>query len=280
VGPTLVHIAAGVPFVKTKSRLGDLIGFAANNIFPARLGELIRANYLGYLEDLSPSSAFGTIVIERIFDAFTLLLILTAGLMATTFTDKWLYMAGSLRNTGLILLLVYVLAVLFLVGFRYKTNLFIALLEKIFFFLPERPLRGLITIVKNFSQGLVLTNSGLGWVLAAFFSLLLWFTYLIQIQLVELSIGLSLPFISTFLILAMSSFGAMIPSAPGYIGTFHLAVQYGFLFYGIGKEEALSAAIIWHASMYFPTIFFGLFSFLILAWFSKKHFRGFKLQGR
>ena len=64
--------------------------------------------------------------------------------------------------------------------------------------------------------------------------------------------------------MAMAVFGVIIPSAPGYIGTFHLAAQYGFLFYGTGKEEALSAAILWHAAIFFPTILFGLIFFLLL----------------
>jgi uncharacterized membrane protein YbhN (UPF0104 family) len=78
----------------------------------------------------------------------------------------------------------------------------------------------------------------------------------------------------------MSFFGALIPSAPGYIGTFHLAVQYGFLFYGIGSEEALSAAIIWHASMYFPTILFGIVAFLILQWSYKRQLGDFHFIGK
>ena len=64
--------------------------------------------------------------------------------------------------------------------------------------------------------------------------------------------------------MAMASLGVMIPSAPGYIGTFHLSVQYGFLFYGISKELALSAAILWHAAMIFPTIIAGFIVFIVL----------------
>ena len=77
-------------------------------------------------------------------------------------------------------------------------------------------------------------------------------------------IGIELPFTATFLIMAMASLGVIIPSAPGFIGTFHLAVQYGFLFFGIAKEEALSAAIIWHAAFFFPTIFFGALCLLYI----------------
>jgi uncharacterized membrane protein YbhN (UPF0104 family) len=62
---------------------------------------------------------------------------------------------------------------------------------------------------------------------------------------------------ATFIIMAITSLGVMIPSAPGYIGTFHLAVQYGFVLYGLAREEALSAAILWHAAFFFPTIIFG-----------------------
>src|SRR5215470_16136867 len=57
-----------------------MIGFMANNILPARLGEFVRAYALGRSESLSPSLPFATIVIERIFDGFTLLLFLVGGL--------------------------------------------------------------------------------------------------------------------------------------------------------------------------------------------------------
>jgi uncharacterized membrane protein YbhN (UPF0104 family) len=73
-----------------------------------------------------------------------------------------------------------------------------------------------------------------------------------------------MPLIAPFLVMAMASFGVMIPSAPGFIGTFHLSVQYAYLFYGIGKEEGLSAAILWHASFFFPTLILGLFAFFLL----------------
>jgi uncharacterized membrane protein YbhN (UPF0104 family) len=80
----------------------------------------------------------------------------------------------------------------------------------------------------------------------------------------ELFIRLDMPLIAPFLVMAMASFGVMIPSAPGFIGTFHLAVQYAYLFYGVGKEEGLSAAILWHASFFFPTLVLGLLAFLML----------------
>jgi uncharacterized protein (TIRG00374 family) len=48
-------------------------GYMANNILPVRLGELVRAYYLGLRERVSSTAAFGTVVLERASDVLTLL---------------------------------------------------------------------------------------------------------------------------------------------------------------------------------------------------------------
>jgi hypothetical protein len=255
------------PVKKTalSSRLYALmIGFAANCILPARLGEIIRANTLGQREHISTSSTLGTIVVERIFDGLTLLLFLMIGLMGTTFSEEWRSVGASLKATGLFLLVAYVLLICFIIGFKIKARLFLDLLNRLLFPLPGRVRSKTVHIVWNFSVGLAMTKSPYQWALVIFYSLLLWFASLCQIKLVELSIHLEMPLIAPFLVMAMASFGVMIPSAPGFIGTFHLSVQYAYLFYGIGKEEGLSAAVLWHASFFFPTLILGLFCFLLL----------------
>ena len=49
-----------------------MIGFMANNVLPARMGEFVRAYALGRSESLSTPLSFATIVLERVFDGFTL----------------------------------------------------------------------------------------------------------------------------------------------------------------------------------------------------------------
>ncbi len=241
--------------------LSILIGFAANCILPARLGEFIRANYLGYTENISRVSAFGTIVVARIFDGFALLLILLIGLLGVPFTEESSAVFSGLRATGLSVFLIYILLILFLVGFKYRTDTFISILERFFFPISQSLRSRIITVVKNFAAGLVPIKDVHGWIMAIFYSLLLWLSALYQVKLIASSIGLSIPFIATFIILAMAAFGVMIPSSPGYIGTYHLAVQYGFLLFGAAREEALSAAILLHATFFFPTILFGAAAF-------------------
>ena len=53
-----------------------LIGLMANNVAPARVGELVRAYLLGERESMSKSTALGTIAVDRAFDGLTLVAIL------------------------------------------------------------------------------------------------------------------------------------------------------------------------------------------------------------
>src|SRR5512147_1775868 len=64
-----------------KTRLGNLfpatiIGYMVNNLLPARVGEFVRAFVLAEKEELGKSAVFATLVVDRLFDGFTVLLIL------------------------------------------------------------------------------------------------------------------------------------------------------------------------------------------------------------
>ena len=52
-----------------------LVGYLANNVLPARLGELVRSHYLGDREGISRSATLGTVVVERVVDTVVLVAI-------------------------------------------------------------------------------------------------------------------------------------------------------------------------------------------------------------
>jgi uncharacterized protein (TIRG00374 family) len=58
-----------------------LVGYLANNILPARLGELVRSHYLGDREGISRASALGTVVVERIVDLVAVVAIASTALL-------------------------------------------------------------------------------------------------------------------------------------------------------------------------------------------------------
>ena len=57
-----------------------LIGYAANNVLPARLGELVRADLIGRTGAIARLAAFGTIVLERLLDMIAVTLCALFGL--------------------------------------------------------------------------------------------------------------------------------------------------------------------------------------------------------
>ncbi|MQF69695.1 flippase-like domain-containing protein, partial [SAR202 cluster bacterium AD-804-J14_MRT_500m] len=49
------------------------VGYMANNILPARLGEVVRAYYLTRREGIPASAGLATIIVERVYDGLTLI---------------------------------------------------------------------------------------------------------------------------------------------------------------------------------------------------------------
>jgi uncharacterized protein (TIRG00374 family) len=240
-----------------------VIGFAANCVLPARLGEFIRANYIGRMEKISKSSSLATIVTERLFDVFIILLILLFVLLSTDFPSGWESTGKALRTGGFLFLIVFLLSILLLIGLKEKTQTFLNIAESLLFFLPRKTRQKLVDILKDFSNGLVLVKGPAQLLAVLFYSLSLWCLTVLQIYILGLSMGLSLPFLAPFFILVLLCFSVAIPSAPGYIGTFHLACQYGLIFYGFSREKALSMAILLHAAGFIPTVILGLTVFLL-----------------
>jgi uncharacterized protein (TIRG00374 family) len=235
-----------------------VIGFAANCVLPARLGEFIRANYIGRIERISKSSSLGTIVVERLFDTFTILLIFAFVMLFMDSPKQWASAGRALRTGGLFLSLFFLGSTALLVTLKEKTNTFLAGVEKALFFLPKKPRHKLVTLLDGFSKGLIFVKGPSKLIAVTFYSFVLWGLSVVQIYVLGLSMGLSLPFMAPFFILVLLCFSVVLPSAPGYIGTFHVACQYGLIFYGFSRANALSMAIILHAAGFIPTVLLGL----------------------
>src|SRR5437879_402042 len=54
------------------------VGFAASSVLPARAGELIRPYFLSRYENVSATGAFATVILERLLDTVTVLVLLAS----------------------------------------------------------------------------------------------------------------------------------------------------------------------------------------------------------
>jgi len=256
------HLLEPIKKIRLSSLFSStVIGFAANCVLPARLGEFIRANYIGRMEKISKSSSLGTIVVERLFDSFTILLLFLFVIPFIDFPSEWESISKALRAGGFFLFLLFLLSIGLIVVLKAKTQAFLNIAEKFLFFLPEKLTQRLITILRDFSKGLVFVKRPSQLMAVICYSFMLWGLTILQIYIIGLSMGLSLPFLAPFFILVLLCFSVTIPSAPGYIGTFHIACQYGLIFYGFSRSKALSMAIVLHAAGFIPTVVLGLLVF-------------------
>jgi len=238
------------------------IGFMANNILPARVGEFIRAYVLGSKEKISKTASFATIVIERLFDAFTVLLIFLLVILfmpfppdrSPTFTQHHIKMAGFLS------FFLYLIVLGALLSLRFHNEKAKRLIGFFLKHLPQKLSDKILIKIESFVRGLEILQRAKDILVITGYSFVIWLVLSISYYFLFFAFHLDLPILAGFFLLVVLVFGVSIPSAPGYIGTFHWACAAGLIFLGIEANLAKSfALLLWFVS-FVPIIFLGLFS--------------------
>jgi uncharacterized protein (TIRG00374 family) len=229
-----------------------MIGFMANNVLPARIGEFVRAYAIGKKENLSKSLSFATIVVERILDGFTLLAFLLVILI-------FFPLPGWLKKAGISAFIFYLLIIAFFVLLkRYKENMlkFSAYLLSPF---SKRLSQKTTEFLISFVAGFDVLKGKKQIALILFYSFSIWIIYAVLTLLVFISFNFNLPVYAPFLLVVILTFGVMIPSSPGFIGTYQFFCVTGLAFWGIKESDALGFSLVYHASQYVPITSLGLF---------------------
>ena len=237
------------------------VGFAARTFLPAAAGELVRPYFLSRREPLSATGAFATIVIERLLDTITVLILLAsyvfffgrnlADANPTALTAvKW---AGGVAAavSGIALVVLFVIA-----GHPARIAALFQRLERV---VPSA-FAGLIArIAEKFVTGLGAIRRP-GRVAATLMaSVPLWLCIALGIWAVAQAFRLNVPFTGSFLIIAFLTIGIAIPT-PGSVGGFHEAFRLGVTtFYGAPDAAAVGAAIVLHALSVGSPFFLGVF---------------------
>jgi uncharacterized membrane protein YbhN (UPF0104 family) len=220
--------------------LATLIGFMANDILPLRMGELVRAYALAHLTLLRLSSALATTVLERIWDAIMIGLLLIVTLSGFPL-PPWLARANLiiLAASGIALIGGWGLV-------RYRV-------EK-FSWIPP----GLAALLANFSGGLQSLHSVSILVRVSFLSLAIWLTLALYYWVLLRGCGFVLPVQAALMVTVVTALGVALPAAPGFVGTFQYATILALSFFSIPKEEALAFSLVAHVLQLVPVIVAGL----------------------
>ena len=227
-----------------------MIGYFANNSFPARAGDLARVLLIGRHEGLSRAQALSTVAMERAFDG---LLLSVVGLLAIEQFPldglEWMKWIGF-ASCGLFLVILSfgfwggpVKALLTWTSSRFPGHL------------PPIVTRQLHSVLDCLEK--VTTATGL--FCLTIFSAAVWILELGVYELVAESFGiwLSLPQLGLFVVAV--NFASLVPTSPGGVGTIELVATEALVWSGVERETALAMVIAQHGLQYLFCLLLGLY---------------------
>ncbi len=236
-----------------------LIGYAANMILPAHLGEFARAYVIGRKREISVSSVLATIVVERIIDVLSIVLIMAFTLVIYPFPD-WVKKSGYIMFAFAIGLFVFLVL---MKVYTEATLKFICIMLRPF---PQSIKEKVENLSRSFLDGLKPMKSKFDYVIIFMLSIVIWLCYWAVIYInfytfnlvAEYNLGVT----AGLVLLVITTISVVVPSSPGYIGTYHWLCQVSLELFHVPRAIGLTYAIVVHAMNFFPIFLVGF----VLAW--------------
>ena len=211
-----------------------LVGYLGNAVLPARLGDPIRAVLVGRRQSVATSSAFGSVVLERLIDTLMLALIVVP---ATVLSGGPGQLVGAAAIAAAVAGLVLIVA---------QTSLPMRLVAWLQARTGERG-TGILESVARFAAALDARGRGRAVAIVAALSVVGWLLDGTIYWAAGFALGIDLGPAGAMLVSGITVLGTAIPSAPGYVGTFELAATTVAVALGVPAEQALAFAILVHA---------------------------------
>lgn len=234
-----------------------VMGYMGNNIYPFRIGEVVRAYLLRRREDAPIPATLTTILVERVFDGVTMLAFIFVALLFVEFD------APGIRSGILVLTVLFMAALGFFFGLALRpalarrlytavlTRLAPAALGERLIGLADNLMDGLATLRSPRALALTFATSLLGWVVEAS-------TYWIVLR--------AFPFEASFfivlLMVGLSNLATILPTTPGYVGTFHGVIVLVLQAFAVAQLDAAAYAVVMHGVIWLPVTLAG-FAYLV-----------------
>jgi uncharacterized protein (TIRG00374 family) len=250
------RLVAPVKAVRYRSMVGYLmIGYLANNILPARLGELVRSHYLGDREGLSRTTALGTVVVERVIDTTCVVLIAAGAILLLSV--RGVLVSAVLVGADIAAVLVLGLGLLLIAHRLPGADRLTRIAEGYprVRSLAARLREGLAVAGRPATLGQAIVLTGAAWTASV-----------LAFAAAGQSIGVELSMAQAGLLAAGVALATAIPSGPGYLGTFELAAVTVGAAVGVGADEAFALALLVHAGILGVTTIGGGIAFLRIGW--------------
>jgi uncharacterized protein (TIRG00374 family) len=240
------------------------MGYAANNIFPARMGEVLRAVVLRRQEGVPIAASLATIIVERMFDGIVMLAFVFVNLSELTrltsvsidigsykFGIQEIAIWGSVAFFGA--LAIFLMAAMFPIATDRLVTWLVGHLA------PVRIRDKTLDISRRFLEGLKSLRSPIDVLMVFFTSVIIWLLETVKYWFVMHAFSFSVSFFALMLMNGVVNLATTIPSAPGYLGTFDLPGIAVLQAYNIKREIAASYTFVLHFALWFPVTALGIY---------------------
>jgi uncharacterized protein (TIRG00374 family) len=215
---------------------------ACNNVLPARIGDLLRARWLGRSAGVPAGRALATVVLDRACD----LLVLFAFLLATLPE-----VAGSGWSTRIALgtlAILVAIAVMLVFARAYTRRRARGRLET----------RNLVRrVLRDVVEGLAEPMGRRRLAAAIVLSAVAWLAFAAAAIGVGRSVGVHLGIVDALFVTAVINLGVAIPSSPGFVGTYQWLGVASLGLLDVDRSRALAFAILLQAIWFVPTTLLG-----------------------
>jgi uncharacterized protein (TIRG00374 family) len=256
-GVILDPVAPGLPFGPRWRAVA--IGMMANNLLPARLGELARAYALTRERpDVRFTSSLASLVVDRLFDAAAVLLMMAAAMLDPHFLGVADFAGVSARSAATLAIALPAIGFAVIIAVAARPQVAISLFRRVARRVaPGIEARG-TALLKGFEEGLRVVRSPRRFLLVLFWALVMWLlnalAFWIGFRALHINASLAAALFVQGVIVAFVS----MPSTPGFAGVFEIGARVGLAAFAIPATAAAAWAITFHVVSYIPITVLGL----------------------
>jgi uncharacterized membrane protein YbhN (UPF0104 family) len=128
--------------------------------------------------------------------------------------------------------------------------------------LPKSIQERIIHGFKSLLDGIIPLKSVSHYIYVTVLTFAIWFLYVAAFYVVFISFNLietyGLSWLTALVLLVITTISILVPSSPGYVGTYHYLCQYTLGLFSVSSSQSLSFAFLMHGLNFFPIILVGV----------------------
>lgn len=258
-GVLLEPVARGVPFRARWAAV--MIGFAANNLLPARVGEFARALTLARVAKVGAPASFATLVVERVLDGFAVVGLLFVAISLPSFPAVGAVGGVDPRAAARVVAIMMGVVGLLLMALVLAPKRAVALFEVVATrLLPATMARPVVAALESFLAGLAVLRDVRRLLLSFGLAFAQWLVTAASYYLAFLAFRITeVPFTGAIFLQSLVSLAVAIPSSPGFFGPFEAAARVGLSLWAVPAERAVSYAVGYHIAGFIPVTLVGMY---------------------